>query len=212
MVLASGAAGVSQIIAGSNITISPVSGTGIVTINASGGGGETAAAIPAPVLKWDQIGSGVPVPPLYVTYLPCLTSSWLSENTELWVFVYRRPKKKKWTGWINQHYASGFVHPADTSKWSLNAGKPFYAGNPGKVLHTEFPFLNPDGSLPAPYQMVNIGLSGFNPLEHYINLSTGVIPDPAARVIPPVIPFILVTIRLVIFSHALPFHRHVISP
>jgi len=35
----SGGSGVSQIIAGSNVTISPIGGTGAVTINASGGGG-----------------------------------------------------------------------------------------------------------------------------------------------------------------------------
>jgi hypothetical protein len=35
------ASGVSQIVAGTNITISPVTGTGIVTINSSGGGGGT---------------------------------------------------------------------------------------------------------------------------------------------------------------------------
>ena len=33
------ASGVSQIVAGTNITISPVTGTGVVTINSSGGGG-----------------------------------------------------------------------------------------------------------------------------------------------------------------------------
>jgi hypothetical protein len=34
-----GASGVSQIVAGTNVTISPVGGTGVVTINATGGGG-----------------------------------------------------------------------------------------------------------------------------------------------------------------------------
>jgi hypothetical protein len=34
-----GAAGVSQIVAGTNVTISPAGGTGVVTINATGGGG-----------------------------------------------------------------------------------------------------------------------------------------------------------------------------
>jgi hypothetical protein len=34
--------GVSQIVAGTNVTISPVGGTGVVTINASGGGGSSA--------------------------------------------------------------------------------------------------------------------------------------------------------------------------
>ena len=34
-----GAAGVTQIVAGTNVTISPVGGTGVVTINATGGGG-----------------------------------------------------------------------------------------------------------------------------------------------------------------------------
>ena len=35
--------GVSQIVAGTNVTISPVGGTGVVTINASGGGGSSSA-------------------------------------------------------------------------------------------------------------------------------------------------------------------------
>lgn len=35
----SGSGGVTQIIAGTNVTISPVGGTGVVTVNASGGGG-----------------------------------------------------------------------------------------------------------------------------------------------------------------------------
>ena len=35
------AGGVTQIVAGTNITISPVTGTGVVTINSSGGGGGT---------------------------------------------------------------------------------------------------------------------------------------------------------------------------
>ena len=34
-----GAGGVSQIVAGTNVTISPLGGTGVVTINATGGGG-----------------------------------------------------------------------------------------------------------------------------------------------------------------------------
>jgi hypothetical protein len=37
--LSTGVAGVSQIVAGTNVTISPVGGTGIVTVNATGGGG-----------------------------------------------------------------------------------------------------------------------------------------------------------------------------
>ena len=37
--------GVSQIIAGSNITISPTEGTGVVTIDATGGGGSSTDAI-----------------------------------------------------------------------------------------------------------------------------------------------------------------------
>ena len=39
--------GVTQITAGTNITISPVEGTGNVTINATGGGGGTTPAIQA---------------------------------------------------------------------------------------------------------------------------------------------------------------------
>jgi hypothetical protein len=37
--VSSGSSGVSQIVAGTNVSISPAGGTGIVTINASGGGG-----------------------------------------------------------------------------------------------------------------------------------------------------------------------------
>ena len=38
-----GVAGVSQIVAGTNVTISPIGGTGVVTVNSSGGGGGTPA-------------------------------------------------------------------------------------------------------------------------------------------------------------------------
>ena len=36
-----GSSGVSQIVAGTNVTISPIGGTGVVTINSTGGGGGT---------------------------------------------------------------------------------------------------------------------------------------------------------------------------
>ena len=39
LIVGSGIAGVSQIVAGTNVTISPTSGVGVVTINATGGGG-----------------------------------------------------------------------------------------------------------------------------------------------------------------------------
>jgi len=42
-----GSGGVTQIIAGTNITISPVGGTGAVTINASGGGGSSGFQSPS---------------------------------------------------------------------------------------------------------------------------------------------------------------------
>src|ERR1700728_435264 len=42
-----GSGGVTQIIAGKNITISPVGGTGAVTINASGGGGSSGIQSPS---------------------------------------------------------------------------------------------------------------------------------------------------------------------
>ena len=43
--IATGSIGVSQIIAGTNVTISPAGGTGAVTVNASGGGGSSNGAI-----------------------------------------------------------------------------------------------------------------------------------------------------------------------
>src|ERR1700733_1295316 len=43
--------GVTQIIAGTNITISPVGGTGAVTINASGGGGSSGFQTPSGALN-----------------------------------------------------------------------------------------------------------------------------------------------------------------
>jgi len=47
----SGGGGVTQIVAGTNVTISPVGGTGIVTINSSGGGGGTIIKLTAQTLS-----------------------------------------------------------------------------------------------------------------------------------------------------------------
>lgn len=51
--------GVSQIIAGSNVTISPAGGTGAVTINASGGGGGYWAANSTAIYKTNSGGVGI---------------------------------------------------------------------------------------------------------------------------------------------------------
>lgn len=141
------------------------SGKSLTVTNIGGGGAST--SMPAPTLKWRKGGVH---PDLFVSYTPVLTSTWLSPQTEVWVFVYRRPKKKKWSGRPDK-YASGYVHPADTDKWAANAGKPLYGGDPGSnVFHTEFSFIS-GGQLPQPYQQVP--LTAFNPLEFYKNLNTG---------------------------------------
>jgi len=143
------------------------------------GGGTTTSIpttgihIPAPVLKWRRSIYTEILPSLYVSYAPTLTSTWLSPQTEVWVFVYRRPKSKNWLNgsWIDVKYTSGYTHPADTTRWPANSGQPLYAGNPnGKVFHTEFSFTS-GGSLPAPYQQVP--LTAFNPLEFYKSATTG---------------------------------------
>jgi hypothetical protein len=51
LVSGAGGTGVTQIIAGTNITISPVGGTGAVTINASGGGGSSGFQTPSGALN-----------------------------------------------------------------------------------------------------------------------------------------------------------------
>lgn len=131
--------------------------------------------IPAPTLKWNRPGSN-PIqvlPDLFVSYTPTLTSTWLSPETEVWVFVYRKPKTKAWFNgsWIGSKYASGYVHPVDVNRWASNNGKPLYAGDPNsKTFHTEFSFTV-GGQIPTAYQQVS--LPDFNPLEFYINNVTG---------------------------------------
>lgn len=134
----------------------------------AGGGGEIAATIPVPILKWDTTSSATP-PTLYATYAPCLTSTWLSPQTEVWLFAYRRNKRTLWKAAFHS-FVSGYVHPADTTRWAANAGKPVYAGDPSRIYHTEFSFTS-SGQIPLPYQQVS--LSAFNPLEFYKNVRDG---------------------------------------
>ena len=80
------AGGVTQIIAGTNITISPVGGTGAVTINSSGGGGGTAFTyeigqyVPSEggviALRWLSTGpNGTPTAGTFQNYLVINTSN-----------------------------------------------------------------------------------------------------------------------------------------
>jgi len=58
-----GGSGVSQIVAGTGISISPTGGTGAVTINATGGGSYTLPPATSSVLGGVKIGSGINVTP-----------------------------------------------------------------------------------------------------------------------------------------------------
>jgi hypothetical protein len=155
-------------------------GSGGGSSGGGGGGGSsvittsiptTGIHIPAPILKWKRDIYAQILPDLYISYAPTLTSTWLTPQTEVWVFVYRKAKAKTWLQWPGNYtkYSSGYTHPADTTRWAANSGQPLYAGNPGKVFHTEFSFTL-SGNLPAPYQQVP--LTAFNPLEFYKNSTT----------------------------------------
>ena len=126
----------------------------------------TGIHIPAPTLKWLRVsGTGQVLPDLFVSYTPTLTSTWLTPQTEVWIFVYRKPKRKFWINWSGYRYVSGYVHPVDIDRGAANTGKPLYGGDTGgKVFHTEFSFTS-GGQLPQPYQQVP--LTAFNPLEFY---------------------------------------------
>lgn len=80
------AGGVTQIIAGTNVTIDPVGGTGAVTINASGGGGTaTVAGTVARVTESQTAASGV------ASYLGLGASGILVQATsdvDAWVVLY----------------------------------------------------------------------------------------------------------------------------
>ena len=67
---AGGASGVSQIVAGTNITISPIGGTGIVTINSTSSGGLTGGALnEIPVMTGSTTNTYIPAPSTPSTYL-----------------------------------------------------------------------------------------------------------------------------------------------
>jgi hypothetical protein len=118
--------------------------------------------IPAPIV---HIDAGSAVPTLKVSYIPTNTrSTWLTSNTEVWVFAY---KKAKYNGGATPRQRYGrFVHPVDTTRAATTS--PFYGGSGGAVdgftYHTEFPFLN-GTAIPDPY--VHVPLTGFSPLEFF---------------------------------------------
>ena len=118
--------------------------------------------IPAPIVHIDNSAS---TPALKVSYIPSNTrSSWLTTNTEVWLFAY---KKYKYNGLQPTNDRFGrFVHPVDTTRAATTS--PFYGGSGGAAVsftyHTEFSFL--DGTaIPNPY--VHVPLTGFSPLEFF---------------------------------------------
>jgi hypothetical protein len=116
--------------------------------------------IPAPIV---HIDASAEVPTLKVSYIPTNTrSTWLTSNTEVWVFAY---KKAKFSGQFGYRYGR-FVHPVDTTR--AQTSSPFYGGSGGAdvgfTYHTEFPFLN-GTAIPDPY--VHVPLTGFSPLEFF---------------------------------------------
>jgi len=123
--------------------------------------------LPAPRVTLSRNMSGqqaqAVIPEVYISYTPTNTTTWLTSSTEVWAFVYRKPRRKK-NGGQKRHTKGGFKHPTDVTKLGTNG--PFYAGDyPGiGVYNTEFPF-NLSGQVVTPYTQV--ALSGFNPLQYY---------------------------------------------
>lgn len=121
--------------------------------------------IPAPIVHIDDSNATSTTSTLKVSYIPSNTrSSWLTINTEVWLFAY---KKGKYNGNrpVTQRFGR-FVHPVDTTRDATTS--PFYGGTGGAdvgfTYHTEFPFL--DGTaIPDPY--VHVPLTGFSPLEFF---------------------------------------------
>ena len=70
-----GGGGVTQIVAGTNVTISPVGGTGIVTINATGGGGGSGTVTNV------ATGAGLTGGPITTTGTISLATSGVTANT-----------------------------------------------------------------------------------------------------------------------------------
>ena len=125
----------------------------------------SANIIPAPQLSIRSIEAGVR-PEVSVAYLPTTNNSWLDCNPEVWLFAYRKLRKNG----SGPYRRGGFVHPTDETRRYVNA--PLYSGvqKRNAVLTpytTEYPFLNAQNELPAPYEIFT--LSSFDCFQFYWN-------------------------------------------
>ena len=114
--------------------------------------------IPAPLVFINQNS-------IQVSYVPSNTrTSWLNENTEVWLFANKRQQtiKSESSGPL----FGGFRHPRDTSKPLTNSN--FWGGDGGALVNytyrTEFPFLV-GTAIPNPYQRVT--LTDFDPYQFF---------------------------------------------
>lgn len=121
----------------------------------------------------DDLWRSIPAPLVHtgldtvsVSYAPSNTkTSWLTENTEVWLFVYKRRKKNNGENYPTRK--GGFRHPIDTSKPVTNSN--FWGGGNAYSAHgytyrTEFPFVI-NSQIPDPYKRVV--LDGFDPYQFF---------------------------------------------
>jgi hypothetical protein len=119
----------------------------------------------------DDLWRNIPAPLVFVShdsiqvsYVPSNTrTSWLNENTEVWLFANKRQQTLKQN---NLPLFGGFRHPRDTSKPLTNSN--FWGGEGGALVNytyrTEFPFLV-GTAIPDPYQRVT--LTDFDPYQFF---------------------------------------------
>jgi len=101
--------GVSQIIAGTNVTISPTGGTGAVTINASGGGG----SYTAPVTKTANFTLTTP-------------TAWIINNKSGSTCTVTLPSASSYTGYTItfQNYQAQYLVSATSNVCPIGSGVP----------------------------------------------------------------------------------------
>jgi len=119
----------------------------------------------------DDLWRNIPAPLVFVnlnsiqvSYVPSNTrTSWLNENTEVWLFANKRQQAMKQN---SLPLFGGFRHPRDTSKPLTNSN--FWGGDGGAFVNytyrTEFPFLV-GTAIPNPYQRVT--LTDFDPYQFF---------------------------------------------
>ena len=128
--------------------------------------------IPAPIVSIQSINDSNSM--IEISYAPSNTRmSWLTENTEVWLFAHKRQKGSQ--GANLGRRKGNFRHPIDSSKPITNSN--FWGGGNGAAMNkdytyrTEFPFLV-GSTIPQPYQRV--ALTDFDPYQFYKLKKTGI--------------------------------------